>query len=661
MLEYGFVRVAAAVPITKVADCEYNAQNITEMICKAESEGIQFIVFPELSVTAYSCGDLFHQDALINHALLQFENILNSTAGIDIVSIIGMPIYAGSRLFNCAVVINRGKILGIVPKTYIRSCKGYNEERWFASGTVATDNYIRILNQEVPFGTNLLFNCSKDSKLCFGIEISGDLWAPIPLSSYHTLSGASIIFNLSATFEEVGLNEFRQDLVRMQSAKCNSAYVYVSSGINESTTDGVYCGHGIIAENGTILSETERFLAGSQLIYTDIDIERLTKEKVKNSGFTKGMVQLSIDNSMSSWINPNKYRKIGFILENPQLKYPNLRNLCRHIYPYPFVPSDEKIRDKRCNEVFEIQIAGITKRIMHTKSKHAVIGVSGGLDSTLALLVTANSFDKMSKPREDIIGITMPGFGTTKTTYENAIELMKNLGVSIREIDIIPACLQHFKDIKHDLDIHDVTYENVQARERYQILMDIANKEGGLVIGAGDLSELALGWCTYNGDHMSMYNVNCGVPKTLVRYLINWAANNKVDDKTKDVLLKVVNTPISPELLPPTSKGEIKQKTEDIIGPYELHDFFLYYMVRYGMRPRKILFLAEHAFKDKYPRDIIKKWLEVFLKRFFRQQFKRSCMPDGPRIGSVSLSPRGGWSMPSDAEGALWLKEIREE
>ncbi len=302
-----------------------------------------------------------------------------------------------------------------------------------------------------------------------------------------------------------------------------------------------------------------------------------------------------------------------------------------------------------------------TKRIMHTKSKHAVIGVSGGLDSTLALLVVANSFDNMSKPREDIIGITMPGFGTTKTTYENAIELMKNLGVSIREIDIIPACLQHFKDIQHDPEVHDVTYENVQARERYQILMDIANKEGGLVIGSGDLSELALGWCTYNGDHMSMYNVNCGVPKTLIKYLINWAANNKVDDKTKDVLLKVVNTPISPELLPPTSKGEIKQKTEDIIGPYELHDFFLYYMVRYGMRPRKILFLAEHAFKDKYPRDIIKKWLEVFLKRFFRQQFKRSCMPDGPRIGSVSLSPRGGWSMPSDAEGALWLKEIREE
>jgi NAD+ synthase (glutamine-hydrolysing) len=669
LFRYGFIRVAAAIPEVQVADCEYNTKNIIEMIFKAASKAAKFVVFPELSMTAYSCGDLFHQNVLIKTALSGLEDILHKTKDLDIISIVGMPLYIDGKLFNCAVVIHKGKILGAIPKIYIRNTEKYNEERWFVSGLAANSNYIRLINQEVPFGTNILFSFAKDRRLCFGVEISGDLWAPVSPSTYHGLSGASIVFNLSATVEEIGLTEKIKGLIKTQSTKCNTAYVYTSSGAGESTTDGVYSGYGVIIENGVIQGETKEILSNKELIFADVDIGNLAHERLKNIGFIKGMAQFSVDNNVSSWMNPNKYREICFNLKelcqgNIEPNDPWNKILYRYIAKNPFMPCDKEKRNERCKEVFEIQTAGIVKRLEHTGSKHAIIGVSGGLDSTLALLVIVNAFDKMQKSREGIIGVTMPGFGTTKITYENAIKLMTDLGISTREIDIKPACLQHFSDIGHKPDIYDTTYENVQARERYQILMDIANKEGGLVIGTGDLSELALGWCTYNGDHMSMYNVNCGVPKTIIGYLINWIAENKVtevSENIKETLYKITSIPISPELLPPMKDGEIKQKTEDIIGPYELHDFFLYHAIKQGMSPKKVVFLAEYAFKDKYDKDTIKKWMRVFLKRFFSQQFKRSCMPDGPRIFSISLSPRGGLSMPSDARGNLWLNEIDEE
>lgn len=665
MTEYGFLRIAAAIPAIKVADCEYNADNIIEMISKAESWGTKIITFPELSVTSYSCGDLFFQDTLIKHGLLQLERIVNITASWDIISIIGMPIYADNRLFDCAIVINGGKILGIVPKIFIRDFGGYTEGRWFTSGAVASSSYIRLLNREIPFGPNILFHCIKDPRVCFGIEISSDLWAAIPPSSFHGISGAHMVFNLSSAFKEVGSDESVKDLVRIQSKKSNVAYIYASSGINESTTDGVFSGYGIIAENGIILSETQNFLTQNNFICNDIDIEIIAKEKTNNNNLAKNNNQLFIDRNIFLIGNENKYRKICFTLKQTQQKESKSdseisEKLLRKVEPYPFIPGDGCNNHDKCKEIFEIQTAGLIKRILHTKSVHGVIGISGGLDSTLALLVLVNSFNKIEKSKENIIGVTMPGFGTSKRTYENAIRLAQKLNISIREIDIKPACLQHFKDIGHEPAVHDITYENVQARERYQILMDIANKEGGLVIGAADLSELALGWCTYNGDHMSMYNVNCGVPKTLVKYLISWVAGNIKDKETRDILQRIANTPISPELLPLTSEGEIDQRTEDIVGPYELHDFFLYHMIKWGTNPKKILYLAEYAFEGKYSSDVIKKWLEVFLRRFFTQQFKRSCMPDGPRISSISLSPRGGYSMPSDAEGTLWLKEISE-
>lgn len=552
-----------------------------------------------------------------------------------------MPLGIDNQLFNCAVAIQKGRILGVVPKTYVPNYSEFYEQRWFSSGRNALRDTIMLCGQEVPFGDDLLFEDEK-GEMCFGIEICEDLWVPVPPSSFQAMAGALVIFNLSASNEIVGKYEYRKELTRQQSARCIAGYVYTSSGVDESTTDVVFGGHAMIFENGSLLCESERFLIDEQLIFSEIDIQKLMNDRRKNTSF------------MELWRdNGREFRKVKFEIEEFEAE-----NITRYVPPHPFVPSDGSSRDRRCSEIFAIQTSALAKRIRHTGLKRAVIGISGGLDSTLALLVTAKAFDLLNIPRKNILAITMPGFGTSDVTYTNAMEFMKSMDVEIREINIKDACLQHFKDIGHDPSIHDITYENVQARERTQILMDIANKEGGLVIGTGDLSELALGWCTYNGDHMSMYAVNASIPKTLVSFLVRWVADNMLESKAKDVLYRILDTPISPELLPPDAKGEINQKTEDIIGPYELHDFFLYHMLRYGAAPGKILILAKKAFEGKYTDDTIKKWLKVFVKRFFSQQFKRSCLPDGPKVGTISLSPRGDWRMPSDAVADSWLSEL---
>jgi NAD+ synthase (glutamine-hydrolysing) len=612
------------------------------MINSACDKGVKIIVFPELSITAYTCADLFHQDTLLEDAQSQLCRIMEKTAKSSIISIVGLPITLDSQLYNCAVVIQSGKLLGVVPKTYIPNHSEFYEQRWFATGNKAVSSTVFLCGREVPFGTDLVFEDIFQKNICFGIEICEDLWVPVPPSSYLAMNGASIIFNLSASNEIIGKYEYRKELVRQQSAKCIAGYIYTSSNINESTTDVLFGGHALISEYGKVLGESERFLFEEQLIYSEIDFQKLQSDRRKNTSFLECMP-----------VGERTYRRVQF-----ELGKPDNGSLSRYIDPNPFVPSSTIIRDKRCSEIFSVQTSALAKRMKHTGLKHAVIGVSGGLDSTLALLVTVKAFDKLNISRENIIAVTMPGFGTTNETYTNAVNLMKSLKVSLREINIKDACLQHFKDIGHDATVHDVTYENVQARERTQILMDMANKTGGLVIGTGDLSELALGWCTYNGDHMSMYSVNCSIPKTLVKFLVRWVANNMVNSMTKDVLYKILDTPISPELLPPDEKGEINQKTEDIIGPYELHDFFLYHMLRYGASPSKIMFLAKTAFRDNYKEDEIKKCLRIFLKRFFSQQFKRSCLPDGPKVGSISLSPRGDWRMPSDAQANSWLNDL---
>ncbi|TYQ16484.1 UNVERIFIED_CONTAM: NAD+ synthase (glutamine-hydrolysing) [Acetivibrio alkalicellulosi] len=643
-MNYGFIRVGAAAPKLEVANCSYNSNQIIELIKKGEKEGVQILVFPELSITAYTCGDLFHQDALQKDALKCLNMILTETKNLNLISLIGIPLVKDNQLFNCAVVIQNGKILGVVPKIYIPNYSEFYEGRWFSSGKNSFSDTINICGQQVPFGIDLLFEDVKNSHVCFGIEICEDLWAAAPPGPYQAMNGATLIFNLSASNEIVGKYEYRIDLVRQQSARCIAGYVYSSCGVHESTTDVVFGGHCIISEYGTVLTQSERFERNDQLIYSEVDIQKLMNIRHKNTSFME-----------HEYLKQINFRKAYF-----SLKEPEEINIKRYIAPHPFVPSDMSTRDKRCSEIFAIQTAALAKRIEHTKMKNVVIGISGGLDSTLALLVTAKTFDILDIPRKNIIAVTMPGFGTTDETYSNAVEFMKSMNVTIREIDIKPACLQHFKDIGHDVNTHDITYENVQARERTKILMNIANKLGGLVIGTGDLSELALGWCTYNGDHMSMYSVNCSIPKTLVKFLVRWVADNRVDKKAKDVLYKILDTPISPELLPPNEEGEIKQKTEELIGPYELHDFFLYHMLRYGASPKKILFLAMFAFCDKYSQDEVKKWLKIFIKRFFSQQFKRSCLPDGPKVGTISLSPRGDWRMPSDAMADLWLNELSD-
>lgn len=639
---HGFIRVAAAIPEVKVADCSFNTERMEGLMRRAEAAGVQMVCFPELGITGYTCGDLFHQQLLLDDAEKQLESLLQRTAEWKILAIAGMPVRTDGKVFNAAVVFQGGKVLGVVPKTHLPNYSEFYEKRWFAPAPEAFSDTIRIGNDMVPFGTDMLFS-SSDRKITFGVEICEDLWTPVPPSCLQAMQGAQLIFNLSASDEGIGKHDYLLGLVEQQSARCVAGYIYASAGFGESTTDLVFAGNGIVAENGSLLACSERFSLKEQLIVSEIDIERLDADRRRLTSFA----EFSVINETPA------YRKVSFHLPATEA------GLSRKIYPYPFVPT-EKNMHARCEEIFSIQTNGLAKRVLHTHCQHLVVGISGGLDSTLALLVCAKTCDLLDLPRTRIVGITMPGFGTTDRTYRNALDLMHALGITVKEISIRKACEQHFEDIGHSPEIHDVTYENSQARERTQILMDIANQMNGLVIGTGDLSELALGWATYNGDQMSMYGVNAGIPKTLVRYLVKWVADTQVDEKSAATLRDILDTPVSPELLPAEKDGTIAQKTEDIVGPYELHDFFLYYMIRFGFRPSKIYFLAQQAFAGIYPDDVIKKWLLIFLRRFFTQQFKRSCMPDGPKVGSINLSPRGDWRMPSDAVSTAWLQEAEK-
>ena len=638
-MNYGFVKVAAAVPLVQVADCFYNIEKIEGLMRQASEKGVQIIAFPELSVTGYTCLDLFAQQTLLNGAEAALLQLVSNTADLDILTIVGVPLRTENRLINAAVVFQKGAIRGVVPKTYLPNYKEFQEQRWFTSVTELRESTISIGEEEYPMGSHLLF---RSGRLTAGIEICEDLWVPVPSSSLLAMEGANIIFNLSASNELIGKHAYLRSLICQQSARCMAGYVYASSGFGESSTDLVFAGNGIIAENGNLLAESPRFMMEEQLVISEIDIDTLQNDRQVNTSFMYG----------TSGLPKEKAQVVDF-----QVRIPDGFSLTRPVDPHPFTPSGEALKE-RCEEIFHIQVAGLAKRLVHAHAQTAVVGISGGLDSTLALLVTVMTFDALKMPRGQIIGITMPGFGTTDRTYTNACDLIRSLGVTLKEIPIKEACLQHFRDIDHDPSVHDVTYVNSQARERTQLLMDVANQKNGLVIGTGDLSELALGWATYNGDHMSMYGVNGSIPKTLVKYLVEWVANHKVDDASRLTLLDIVDTPISPELIPADENGNIKQKTEDLVGPYELHDFFLYHFLRFGSYPSKIYFLAQKAFAGIYDNATVKKWLYTFFRRFFQQQFKRSCLPDGPKVGSVSLSPRGDWRMPSDAVSRLWLEEI---
>ena len=638
-MNYGFVKVAAAVPLVQVADCFYNIEKIEGLMRQASEKSVQIIAFPELSVTGYTCLDLFAQQTLLDGAEEALLQLVSNTADLDILTIVGVPLRTENRLINAAVVFQKGAIRGVVPKTYLPNYKEFQEQRWFTSVTELRESTISIGEEKYPMGSHLLF---RSGRLTAGIEICEDLWVPVPPSSLLAMEGANIIFNLSASNELIGKHAYLRSLICQQSARCMAGYVYASSGFGESSTDLVFAGNGIIAENGNLLAESPRFTMEEQLVISEIDIETLQNDRQVNTSFMYG----------TSGLPKEKAQVVDF-----QVRIPDGFSLTRPVDPHPFTPSGEALKE-RCEEIFHIQVAGLAKRLVHAHAQTAVVGISGGLDSTLALLVTVMTFDALKMPRGQIIGITMPGFGTTDRTYTNACDLIRSLGVTLKEIPIKEACLQHFRDIDHDPSVHDVTYENSQARERTQLLMDVANQKNGLVIGTGDLSELALGWATYNGDHMSMYGVNGSIPKTLVKYLVEWVANHKVDDASRLTLLDIVDTPISPELIPADENGNIKQKTEDLVGPYELHDFFLYHFLRFGSHPSKIYFLAQKAFAGIYDNATVKKWLYTFFRRFFQQQFKRSCLPDGPKVGSVSLSPRGDWRMPSDAVSRLWLEEI---
>lgn len=638
-MNYGYVKVASAVPRVKVADCRFNAGQIEKEIIIADGKGVQIIVFPELSLTGYTCGDLFAQQLLLEEAEMGLIQVLNTTRQLDIVSIVGMPLPLNGALLNTAVVIQKGKVLGVVPKTYLPNYKEFYEKRWFTSATDVTESTVRLCGQVVPMGRNLLFETSETT---FGIELCEDLWAPVPPSSMLALQGAEIVFNLSADDEAIGKHAYLRSLISQQSARCIAGYVFSSCGFGESTTDVVFAGNGLIYENGTLVASSERFSFDEQVVIGDIDVEFLRTERRVNTTFATCRARHASEQPVRI---------------SAEFTSPRELNLSRVYDAHPFVPQGAAL-DERCEEIFSIQVSGLAQRLQHTHAKSAVVGISGGLDSTLALLVCAKTFDKLGWSRKGIIGVTMPGFGTTDRTHTNAVSLMNSLGVTLREVSIKEACLQHFRDIRHDVNVHDVVYENSQARERTQILMDIANQTEGMVIGTGDLSELALGWATYNGDHMSMYGVNAGIPKTLVKHLVKWVAGNGVDSTSRATLLDIVDTPISPELIPADEDGNISQITEDLVGPYELHDFFLYHFLRCGFRPSKIYFLARRTFKGTYDDDTIRKWLRTFFRRFFNQQFKRSCLPDGPKVGSISISPRGDWRMPSDASSELWLKEI---
>ncbi len=633
----GYIKVAAVTPKVKVADTKYNTDHICEKIRECSRNGAKVMVFPELCITGYSCGDLFLQELLLDQAIEGLWEIAKCTKEADAIVFVGLPLAYKGKLYNAMAALSDGEILGFVPKTFLPNYNEFYEARHFTKGMAETV-YVDIKEESVPMGRNLLFVCDTMRELTIAGEICEDLWAPNPPSIGHALAGASLIVNASASDEATGKDIYRKNLVCGQSARLLCGYIYASAGNGESTQDVVYSGHNIIAENGTLLAESKRF--ENETIYTEIDLKKLLEERRRNTTF-------------ETCDDGEEYEEIEFSLKTEDTE------LTRFIDPSPFVPGKKEERDKRCDEILTIQAMGLYGRLRHTKCKCAVVGISGGLDSTLALLVTVRAFDRLKLNRRGIIAVTMPGFGTTDRTYTNAVSMIKCLGVTFREVSIKESVKVHFADIGHDLSEHDVTYENAQARERTQILMDIANKEGGMVIGTGDMSELALGWATYNGDHMSMYGVNASVPKTLVRHLVRYYADTCSDDTLKNVLLDVLDTPVSPELLPPKD-GEIAQKTEDIVGPYELHDFFLYYMLRFGYPPKKVYRLACKAFSDVYEEEVIYKWLKNYYHRFFSQQFKRSCLPDGPKVGTIAVSPRGDLRMPSDACARIWLDEVEK-
>ena len=695
--DYGMLRVATAIPTVKVADVEYNLKQHIQLFREAQEQGVQLLVFPELSLTGYTCADLFHHRPLLDGAVNSLKHLAEATRGIDMAVVVGCPLTYQNRLYNCGILLGDGKVIGIVPKVYLPNYAEFYEARWFASGAevpagarISLGNLADSSFDNILFGQNLLFDFEG---VTIGIEVCEDLWVPIPPSSRMALAGANVIVNLSCSDEVLGKHTYLRQMIQSQSGRLACAYVYASAGFGESSTDLVFAGKGLIAENGSMLGESERFQMESHLLVRDVDVEKLMVLRRSQTTFTQ------LQPGMGMQAEQEVYGEFRHIYEPTQHGYYTIgltklpspdfsARLNRYVAPRPFVPTAvtrgqngglpaEMV--ERCSEIFNIQVQGLVTRLNHIKAQSAIIGISGGLDSTLALLVTVRAFDKLGWDRKRIIGITMPGFGTSGRTYNNSIGLMKALGITLKEISIVPSVNQHFKDLGIDSSIHDVTYENCQARERTQILMDASNQYNGIVVGTGDLSELCLGWCTYNGDHMSMYAVNTSIPKTLVKYLVWYVAESfRVENPTShvraegrersvaEILFDVIDTPISPELIPTDEKGNIAQKTEDLVGPYELHDFFLYHSFRFGASPRKIFMLAKHAFQDaeyqgvregNYDDETIKKWMRTFFRRFFQQQFKRSCLPDGPKVGTVSISPRGDWRMPSDACATLWLAE----
>ena len=660
-MNYGYVKVASAIPAVRVGDVAYNVEQIENLVIQAEGKGVEVIVFPELSLTGYTCQDLFRQQLLLDRVEQGVMRLMDFTRKLDIIAIVGAPIPVGNLLLNCAVVIQKGHVLGMVPKFYLPNYSEFYEKRWFASAQDLRDMELRYAGNVVNMTADIQLFRTADGVL-FGIEICEDVWAPAPPSNKLALAGADIVFNLSASDELIGKHDYLKSLLSQQSARTMTGYVYSSCGFGESTQDVVYGGNAMIYENGKLLAEAARFSLEPQIMMTQIDVEKLRSERRGNSTYVNA--QRNVKFSLLD-------KQFGIrIIDAFSKEMEREFKLERTVSPHPFIPAMEDM-EVSCEEIFNIQVMGLVKRLVHTHAETAVIGISGGLDSTLALLVCVKAFDKLKRSRKGIVGVTMPGFGTTGRTYNNAMELMRSLGITVKEVSIVDAVTQHFEDINHDISVHDVTYENSQARERTQVLMDMANKLNGMVVGTGDLSELALGWATYNGDHMSMYGVNASVPKTLIRYLVNYVAQREVDDRSAQTLQDIIDTPISPELIPADEMGNIQQKTEDLVGPYELHDFFLYYFLRFGFSPKKIFMLAKNAFieneskrvklgpndPETYDEETIKKWLRVFVRRFFSQQFKRSCLPDGPKVGSVSLSPRGDWRMPSDAMAAMWMQD----
>lgn len=633
-MKNGFVKVAAATPDIRVADVEFNTQNIINAMEEAQKNGAKILVFPELCVTGYTCSDLFDHSVLLKASRKALLEIAENTNDKDMLVFVGAPLEVNGKLYNVAAAMNQGEIIGFTTKTFLPNYGEFYEMRQFTPGP-QTVREITFEGKKIPFGPQILFQAEGMEELVVAAEICEDVWSPVPPSIQAALEGATVIVNCSASDETIGKDTYRRALISGQSARLISGYIYANAGEGESTTDIVFGGHNIIAENGTVLKESSRYV--NEIIYSELDLQRITGERRKNTTFQP--------------LDEETLVRIPFTVEETKTF------LTRTFPKKPFVPSDEQTRAQRCEEILTIQAMGLKKRLAHTNARTAVVGISGGLDSTLALLVTARAFDMLGRDKKDIIAVTMPCFGTTDRTYQNACEMSKKVGATLIEVPIADAVNVHFRDIGHDPEDHSVTYENCQARERTQVLMDIANKTWGMVIGTGDLSELALGWATYNGDHMSMYGVNASVPKTLVRHLVKYAADDTKDEALKNVLYDVLDTPVSPELLPPKD-GDIAQKTEDLVGPYELHDFFLYFMLRFGYEPSKIFRIACMTFDGEYDKETIFKWLETFCRRFFSQQFKRSCLPDGPKVGTVALSPRGDWRMPSDACVAVWMKDL---